>query len=59
MDDGKRLRSVFDKVTELDEVDLTGFSGVSAADWHDFRYGAAEVFASHPIDEGCRLSSEQ
>lgn len=50
---------MFDKVTELDEVDLTGFSGVSAADWHDFGYGAAEVFASHLIDEGCRLSSVQ
>lgn len=52
MDDGKRLRAVYDNVTELAEVDLTGFSDVSAADWHDFGYGAAEVFASHLVEEG-------
>lgn len=52
MSDGKKLRIVFDRVVDLDKVDLTGFSDVSVADWHDFGYGAAEVFASHLMREG-------
>ena len=52
MADEERLKEIYDRVRALPDVDLTGFSDVSYAEWHDVGPLFMELFHGWLVDEG-------